>query len=282
MAKSAHASSLRIIAVVVWIVTTLALAGWWFVFALRMVQASYQHRMLVMEGAVLFVLLLVGGFALLYYISRENKRAKQIQIFFSSFTHDLKTSLASLRLQAESLEEDLKGAEQSKLLRRLVKDTVRLQLQLENSLFVANPESAALHPETVSLQRFFGSLELQWPELTLTYSGKSEVKVDPRALESVFKNLIQNAVVHGQATQVEITEEDRGSLVALIVSDNGRGFVGNPNFAGEPFHRHNGGSGSGVGLYLVKMLVSKMNGITTFSFEPKFVAEIALPKVVSK
>lgn len=270
----------KIIAVVVWIATTLAMAGWWFIFALRLIGESSdrQHRMLITEGGFLFILLLIGGLTLLYYISRETKRANQVQIFFSSFTHDLKTSLASLRLQAESLEEDLKGAEQAKLLKRLVKDTVRLQLQLENSLFVANPQMAALHTEEISLERFFSMLALQWPDLKLTADAKSKVKADPRALESVFKNLIQNSVVHGQAKQVWITEHSQGSVVSLSVTDDGRGFIGDPNSVAQPFHQHHGGSGSGVGLYLVKMLVEKMNGKVAFTFTPKFLAEVKLPR----
>lgn len=279
MAKSKK-EHFKIIAVVVWIATTLALAGWWFIFALRLIGQSSdrQHRMLILEGGFLFILLLVGGVTLLYYISRENRRANQIKIFFSSFTHDLKTSLASLRLQAESLEEDLKGAEQSKLLKRLVKDTVRLQLQLENSLFVANPQMAALHIEDIALDKFFSSLSLQWPDLNLNVKAKSKVKADPRALESVFKNLIQNAVVHGQAKEVRIVEESQGNLVSLKVTDDGRGFIGNPQNVAQPFHQHHGGSGSGVGLYLVKMLVEKMDGKASFNFAPQFTAEVKLPK----
>lgn len=273
----------KLIAVVIWIVTTLALAGWWFIFALRLIGESSdrQHRMLIAEGGFLFVLLLVGGVTLLYYSSRETKRANQVKIFFSSFTHDLKTSLASLRLQAESLEEDLKGAEQAKLLKRLVKDTVRLQLQLENSLFVANPQMAALHTEDVSLDQLFSSLALEWPDLKLMAHVTSKVKADPRALESVFKNLIQNAVVHGQAREVRVTEQVQGNFVSLNMTDDGRGFVGDQRNIARPFHQHHGGSGSGVGLYLVKMLVEKMNGKVTFSFSPGFSVDVKLLKAGS-
>jgi len=55
--------------------------------------------------------------------------------FFAAFTHDAKTALASLRLQAESLREDFAGAEPSPLLDRLLSDTLRLQLQLGEFAF---------------------------------------------------------------------------------------------------------------------------------------------------
>ena len=47
-----------------------------------------------------------GGLALFYYAKREQKRHAQVEEFFAAFTHDAKTALASLRLQAESLKED--------------------------------------------------------------------------------------------------------------------------------------------------------------------------------
>lgn len=271
--------SIRIFGVLVWTVLTFALVAWWFVIALRFAGEA-KHRMLISEATFLFAMLLLGALVLLYYISRETKRAQQIQIFFSSFTHDLKTSLASLRLQAEALEEDIQDDSQSKLLRRLVKDTVRLQLQLENSLYVANPDSAALHPENIKLKEFFSSLSLQWPDLKINVQVNSVVKADPRALESVFKNLIQNSVVHGHASEVIVSDEQKGNDVSIRVSDNGRGFVGNPKQVAQPFHQHHGSSGSGVGLYLVKMLVRKMNGQVNFQFEPKFKTEVILPKGV--
>ena len=60
-----------------------------------------------------------------------------------AFTHDLKTALASLQLQAESLQEDWPDAASNPNLARLLEDTVRLGVQLENSLFFAQPDGAA-------------------------------------------------------------------------------------------------------------------------------------------
>src|SRR5256884_8007784 len=124
--------------VALWVVFTVTLAGWWLVFGLRQLdlikqsnieagkQLERHYQMLMWEGGILIASLIGGGLALFYYARREQKRHAQVEEFFAAFTHDAKTALASLRLQAESLKEDL-GANPSPVLDRLLQDTVRLQ-----------------------------------------------------------------------------------------------------------------------------------------------------------
>ena len=94
-------------------------------------------------------------------------RSEQIKVFFAAFTHDLKTSLASLRLQAESLQEDLKDSEHRRLTQRLVKDTVRLELQLENSLYIAGPKVKPIHLEQLLLKDVLESISHHWPDMAI-------------------------------------------------------------------------------------------------------------------
>jgi signal transduction histidine kinase len=84
-------------------------------------------------------------------------------------------------------------------------------------------------------------------------------------LESVFTNLIQNSVKHGRATQVRIEVElQANDRVAIRVTDNGKGFRGDATQLGRLFVRHTRGSGSGVGLYIVRQLVKRMKGAIAF------------------
>jgi signal transduction histidine kinase len=99
-------------------------------------------------------------------------------------------------------------------------------------------------------------------------------------------NLIHNAVKHGEATEIRITAEPRGSgRIVLRVADNGKGFAGDFKQLGQLFVRHARGSGSGVGLYISSQLAKRMNA--TLSFAPGadsgFVAELnlsAIPEAV--
>lgn len=286
------------VAAVVWLLTTVALAGWWMVFGLHQLQrvaglgaqplpvqllaaeVERQHRMLLSEGSTLIALLLIGGATLLYYIHTEIRRAQKIQEFFAAFTHDLKTSLASLRLQAESLEEDLQDSGQAKIARRLVKDTVRLELQLENSLLLASPDDSRLVLEDCDVASIIEPMRHHWPDLDIVVRGDGTVVADARALESIFKNMFQNAVVHGRATQTEVTiEAGEPGKLRIRTEDNGRGFSGDRTKLGRMFHRHSTSSGSGLGLYLASKLCSRMNGDLNIceSVTGGFCLEISLP-----
>ena len=275
-----------------WVVFTVTLAGWWLIFGLRQLDllnrlklegAADFHRhyqMLLWEGGILIISLIGGGLALFYYARREQKRHAQVEEFFAAFTHDAKTALASLRLQAESLREDFAGAEPSPLLDRLLSDTLRLQLQLENSLFLVNLTRGAFFLVPISLSDRVDTLRHHWPDLLITQSGDGVIMADSRALESVLTNLVQNSVTHGQATEVELVanRNDEGRLI-VRVSDNGQGFHGDPNQLGKLFVRHTRGSGSGVGLYIVRQLVKRMNGTVSFTDASSsgFLAEMDFP-----
>lgn len=287
--------SWKAIAAIVWLLFSLALAGWWLIFALGQAdriaalagqshsemaqEVARRHRMLLSEGATLILLLFGGGGALLYHIRQESLRARRLREFFAAFTHDLKTSLASLRLQAESLEEDLKSTANEKIMRRLVKDTVRLELQLENSLLLASPDdSSRFFIEPIRLAEVLEPLPYNWPDLKITTSGDAFVECDQRALEGILKNLIQNASVHGRATEVQIQAQSSGEKAVIRVLDNGRGFKGDHSQLGAMFGRQSTTSGSGLGLYLARRLARQMKGDLRLPTSAQgFVVEIVLP-----
>ena len=268
---------LAIFLVAVWVVFTVTLAGWWLIFGLRQldlinqsnlenaVQLNRHYQMLLWEGGILIASLIGGGLALFYFARREQKRHAQVEEFFAAFTHDAKTSLASLRLQAESLQEDYAEAGPNPLLERLLRDTLRLQLQLENSLFLVNLTRGKFFLEPISLSGYVDNLRRHWPDLAIRQAGDAIVLADARALESVLTNLIQNAVTHGHATEIDIKiDGGRKGQVAVGIIDNGRGFAGDFNQLGKLFVRHGRGSGSGVGLYIARQLIKRMNGEIEF------------------
>lgn len=279
---------IKILLVALWVTFTVALATWWMIFGLRQLdrlnqlhveqvdQLQRHYQMLLWEGGILIAALIGGGLALFYYARREQKRHAQVEEFFAAFTHDAKTALASLRLQAESLKEDL-GAEPNPLLDRLLQDTLRLQLQLENSLFLVNLPTGRLLIEPVQISSLVDSLRYHWPALIIIQKGDGVVLADARAIESMLTNLVHNSVTHGQASEIKITAEpDNKGRLTLRIADNGSGFAGDFKQLGKLFVRHARGSGSGVGLYISRQLGLRMNSTLTFSRgeDGGFVAEM--------
>jgi signal transduction histidine kinase len=277
-------------AAITWMVFTVALASWWLIFGLEQArqlaalegpdaQVSRVTRMLVLEGVILVGMLVAGGFALVMAIRFEQRRRRDLRAFFMAFTHDLKTSLASLRLQAEALREDLPAASDNPNLRRMLQDSVRLQLQLENALHLATSDGVMLL-EPIDLPAMVDYLRDDFPELQIGVSGVGRVRADRRALESVLRNLLQNAVVHGRARHLTVVLQRHGSAIEIVVTDDGAGAAGDlSNAIDRPFLRPSSTSGSGLGLYVCGRLLQQMQGrIRVLNVSPGFSLSIELPE----
>lgn len=264
----------RLVLAGLWLLLTFSLSAWWMIHGLKQAAsleasdvtpefAARQHRMFFWEGSFLLSFVTLGGAFLFSSIYRDQRRTEEVHRFFSTFTHELKTSLTSLRLQAEILEEDPRNRENENL-RRLLRDVVRLELQLENALVLAQAENSKLFLEEIPLQRTVQALSVHWPQLKVSVERDARVTADQRAFECILKNLLQNASVHGQATEVNVRANTLNKTLRISVVDNGRGFPGKPEQLGKEFVRHTTRSGSGIGLYLSRILATRMGGKLSF------------------
>jgi signal transduction histidine kinase len=109
---------------------------------------------------------------------------------------------------------------------------------------------------------------------------------DPQMLETIFSNLIDNAIKYGGiAQQIEIKAVALDRFVTITVSDEGPGIAAQERtHIFEKFYRIGNedtrkASGSGLGLYLVAELVRLHNGqVRCQENQPKgCVFEVILP-----
>ncbi|MGZ3723685.1 MAG: sensor histidine kinase [Bdellovibrionales bacterium] len=271
MNSSKLREALKLLSIVMWLVFTVVFALWWFKFSVDSISLlaklepeqlehwQRQRRMIFWEGTSWIILLIIGGAALIALVQRERWRVRRIREFFASFSHEIKTSLASLRVQAEALKDELENVS-SPILDRLIGDTVRLQLQLENSLFLASQDNLQLYIQPLQLQELLERMREQWPGLKIDLKRACTIQADERALRTILSNLLQNAIVHGKATRVLVDPNLLNGKIEISVSDNGSGFADPVKNLGQLFHRPKPTSGSGIGLYICRMLVDKMNG----------------------
>ncbi|MEO8483532.1 MAG: HAMP domain-containing sensor histidine kinase [Acidobacteriota bacterium] len=263
MTLPASRSRLHYTIAIVWLVFMVSMASWWLSLGLTMTD---RHRMFLWEGGTFLLLLVAGGLVIVLAIRREHRRRMALETFFMSFTHDLKTAIASIQLQAEGIREDWPEGAAGAPLDRLLHDTVRLQIQLENSLYVAQPDGRLLR-ERIDVVTAIERLRHDWPELAVRTIGTATVHADARALDTVFRNVLQNAVVHGGATAVEARiEQPSASVVRIAIHDNGRGVPGGRVAElGEPFSRVSDTSGTGVGLFVSRQIIARLHGAMRFS-----------------
>lgn len=264
-----------------WVVMLLGLGSWWLylVFKLHSIiskldsplvgEESRFLNMMRWEGSFFFIFLVLLGGSLFYMYFRDMKKSKAMQAFFASLSHELKTPLASMRLQAEVIkdliEDETHSHDQlSSLTKRLIEDTYKLESELEKSLQLSRIEqegSLTLHP--VSLERYLKKhlQKIDVPvELKINESAQ-EVLADELALTVIFRNLFENTIRHNKnVSKVLITAKKTTEGVVIVYDDFGEQFKGQIQRLGELFYKFNSSKGTGVGLYLIKNLMKKMNG----------------------
>ena len=259
--------------ILAWLVFVMSLAGWWLYFGVTTLSqaASYgipsqlarHQRMLFTEGCVLLVSLLVGGIALFYFSYRTYIEKSAKEMFFASFTHDLKTALFRMQLEVEKLGRKTPSQEVTNILGH----TRKMQLDLENSLDSTVGQSKKLFVEKVSLKNFLLDLHAQWPEFHIKVTGIDELPVDKKALHSIFKNLMHNSFLHGEADEISVDLQKKGQRFLLEYRDNGNSFSGSTDDLGVSSHYSP--EGSGFGLFIVRSWVKRLGGKVEFQVTSK-------------
>lgn len=268
---------MKTVLAVMWFAFTFSLVGWWWIyFVLRLNpdnttvdQLRTTHRMFAWEGSILLPAIFIGGVALIIFTYRDQQRHNRLRFFFSTFSHDIKTSISRLRLQAEVLEEE--SSQPSPVLKRLIHDIQQLDLQLENSLLLANLEISPLLKEELSLSKVISSLRNEYSELSVELEKEAYLIGDQRAFMSVFKNLFQNAVLHGKASTIKISvKEPKKGELHLSIQDDGLGFSGDLTKLGSEILASMSSKSNGIGLLITRRLLNKMDGEIWFESTENF------------
>ena len=221
------------------------------------------------EGGTFILLISLLWIIFLYQYFKDQKRSQMIRDFFSTMTHELKTPLTRVRLQAEivaeSIDEGGDGKRLSDLSSRLIENTQDLENQLDKIIQLARVERGEkLSCETVNLQEFVKDCHRKWmgKRLELSFEPFHNrhplIRADEFALEIIFRNLFENTLLHGKARRVHISFVKNDEKVTLCY-DDGHFFSGDRKKMGTLFYKH-ASKGAGIGLYLIRRLMQQMNG----------------------
>jgi len=213
-------------------------------------------------------------------LRREEELARLRSDFVSSVSHELRTPLAQIRLFLETLRlgRFTTEAQRQWSLDNIDRETNRLAHLVENVLYFARaghapsarpvPEPTDLGFEIDQIARAFEPLAAsRRASLTLELAPNVVAPVQREAFRQVLVNLLDNAVKYGPAGQtVRIALVQTGSSARITVADEGPGIPAREREAiWTPFFRGNaasaqGAGGSGIGLAIVKDLVTQMGG----------------------
>lgn len=232
------------------------------------------QRMLLWEGSTFFGALLISLAMIGHLYWRDMRRARSLQAFFASVTHELRTPLAGIRLQAESLADlDHQDANVRTLLERLLDDTTRLETQVDRALELARVEGGGpVLTQPLDLGPAVGQVLRNWkPPLQRTVQPANTVRdarvlADPAAVQIILRNLLDNCAWHaeGDPLRVELFSRTAPGEIVLVVRDHGRAAASSAPAPGTLFGKGPKSRGAGVGLYLVRVLMQRMGGHAVF------------------
>jgi two-component system phosphate regulon sensor histidine kinase PhoR len=241
-------------------------------------QAMEKNFALLTIGAIFFGLILIGVVVYFIWTFREYRLNRRQANFIDSVTHELKSPIASIKLCLQTLDMRSVSPEQQREFHRfMMEDIQRLDSLIDHLLAVARldhaerdeqledvPLAALLKNCAAEVRRRY---ELNPDQIRLEIEP-CVARGRPRDLEMVIVNLMDNAAKYGAAeAQVLVqTAMHKGNRVVIKISDNGKGV--NFDLRRKIFQRfYRGGSelerttkGTGLGLFIVKSLVSKMKG----------------------
>lgn len=97
-------------------------------------------------------------------------------------------------------------------------------------------------------------------KVKVVVEGSGTARAD-EALESVFINLIRNAVIHGGAKKVKISIKKSGKFLTIVVADDGCGIPAEAaDHLFEEGYSYGKTANTGLGLYIVKKTISRYGG----------------------
>jgi PAS domain S-box-containing protein len=246
------------------------------------------------DGQVRWVLLSVfplekkggehNGLATLVDITKQKEIDRAKTEFVSLASHQLRTPLSSLKWNVELLTSPKSGAlseRQQEQVATLTRGIDRLDTIISDFLNVSRLELGTLRPEKelVSIPSFIADIisdlssSMKFPsERIVSNVGVDSMVTSQKLLRMALENLISNAMKYTPAPgTITVSAEERNEHVTFVVSDSGLGIPKEEQ--GRIFSklfrasnvREEMPDGTGLGLYICRMIVEILGGTITFT-----------------
>lgn len=223
------------------------------------------------------------------------KREMRLKESISNISHDLRTPLTSILgylqlLQKTELTEEQReyldiSLSRSRYLQALIQDFYEISL-LETKSCVPNVKKIHLDPLLVEVVlSFTEQLEEKRIVPKIVYAqAPTYVMADEMMLKRIFTNIVSNALRYGTGELViEIQESDENGIVLSFQNKVVQENQIDADRLFEKFYTADASrnqSGSGLGLYIVKLLAEKINGSVLADFrENRLTVRLLLMKV---
>ena len=209
-------------------------------------------------------------------MARELAKVEQDRaVMLAGISHDLRTPLARLRLEAEMSvnDEEAKG--------NMAEDIDQLDAIIDKFMDYARPGEVKLAPVSVAtvVEREMSAFrDTSQIRIRARVASDTRVLADDTELGRVLQNLFENARRYGRSidtgiASVSVTSARTGPWVIITVRDHGQGVdpkkiaqLTTPFFRGDT--ARTAATGAGLGLAIVEKAVARMGGTLELAMRP--------------
>lgn len=208
-------------------------------------------------------------------IERERQLENERTEFFSAVSHELKTPLTVIKGQLEGMIENIGAySDRDKYLVKALDTADRMESMVQEILSVSRMEASAFKArfETLDLSKWLGDKAEEYGELfeQKGLSLKCEIEdgltvsADIKLLSKALDNLFSNAAFYSEAGQsviISASKIDGRAVVDIIntgasIDDRALPHLFEAFYRGEQSRNRRTG-GSGLGLYIVKLILDQ-------------------------
>ena len=235
--------------------------------------------MIIGEGTIFLIFITIGIIRVYNAHKREKEISSQQKNFLLSVSHELKTPLATSKLNLQTLlKHTLPKETQVEMLEKTLYENERLTQLIENILIstslddAGNADSILVNKEEVNIsdltqttiQKAFTSE--QQKRITTKIENNILLNTDTAIFPSIIINLVENALKYTPDNCPVVVELCKTDKIILKVSDEGTGIsTEEKTKVFDKFFRSGNeetrkSKGTGLGLFIVKKMVEMHNG----------------------
>ena len=207
---------------------------------------------------------------------KEMEFQKDKKTLILSLSHDIKTPLSSIELYSKALSENLYDTQDKKdeALYGITRNVKEIKKYIDE--IVAASREDFLNLEVIQgelyLSEIIKAVEVYYRDkLSVIHTAfivdefsECLIKGDKNRLIEVLQNIMENAIKYGDGKSIRISSEDEEDCKLISIENSGNSLKDDelPNLF-DSFYRgsnSHGVKGNGLGLYICKSLMRKMDG----------------------
>ena len=207
---------------------------------------------------------------------REYELIKEKKTLILSLSHDVKTPLSAIDLYVKALKEGLYDTDEKKQevflgieknineIKGYVNEIAKASREDFLSLDVDNQEIYLWDIIKMVKMYYSEKMRKNHTDFIIEETGNCLIYADTDRLVEVLQNVIENALKYGDGKKIDISFDEEEDCKLIVVSNTGNSLKEEeiPNLFDSFYRGSNSGNiaGSGLGLYISKELMHKMDG----------------------